>query len=77
MPYLDAGIKRSHRLLPWQRQAIADAYGAGEKVEAVAAEFQITSARVSQIGIGAGHPRRRPTKIKGLLKPVVQASTVG
>jgi hypothetical protein len=51
----DAGGKR---LQPWERQAVIDAYRDGEKLEAIAAEFNCSGAAVSQLAKRAGLPRR-------------------
>lgn len=64
--------KQTHKLQPWELQAIADAYAGGEKVEAVAAEFGVTPGRVCQIAQKNGHPCRQPRKV---LEP--QKSEVG
>jgi len=47
------------RLQDRERKAIEDAYGAGEKLEAVAVEFGVTHWAVSKIGRRAGYPPRR------------------
>lgn len=49
---------RNHRLLPWERQAIADAYEKGEKLAALAAEFRVLPTSVSRTAERAGIPRR-------------------
>ena len=51
---------KPHRLLPWQLQAIADGYRAGEKIEALAAEFGVSHSYVSQLAKHRGIVLRRP-----------------
>ena len=46
------------RLQPWERQAVIDAYRDGEKLAAIAAEFNCSDAAVSQLAKRAGLPRR-------------------
>ncbi len=67
------------KLYDWQRQAIADAFGAGEKSDSVAAEFGITRQRVGQIGQEFGHPSRgvgRP-KSKVFFNAMLSTSPIG
>lgn len=57
--------QRNKYLQGWERQAIADAYEAGEKSEAIAAEFNIHRAHVREVAKSFGHPPRpmhRPRK---------------
>ncbi len=60
------GLPSRNKYLPeWQRQAIADAYGAGEKAEAISAEFDVCLPHVREIAKAFGHPprpTRRPSK---------------
>lgn len=55
---LQTSRKPHRRLLEWEREAIAQAYKAGEKLESVAAEFGIDQSTVSRAGIRYGLPRR-------------------
>lgn len=47
-----------HRLQHWERQAIADAYESGEKVTALAAEFNVTVSCIRRVARKAGLPPR-------------------
>jgi hypothetical protein len=72
-----SGVSTNYKLAPWQRQAIADAYGNDEKTTAVAAEFGVTAQYVGQLGRRFGHKSRRvgrPPKSTRLANPVVSAS---
>lgn len=51
-------MKRSHRLLPWQRDAMVDAYLGGEKTEAIGAEFGVSAQYPGQLAKTRGHPVR-------------------
>lgn len=69
--------KKTHKLLDWERQAVGDAVGAGEKACAVAAEFAISPARAGQIAVECGYPcrpRGRPRKNKELSRMVLVSS---
>lgn len=47
--------KRNYRLLDWQRQAILDAYLAGEKVESISNEFGVDVAYPCKIAKRRGY----------------------
>lgn len=57
---------KNARLQDWEKQAIADAYVAGEKVEAVASEFAIICSHVRQVA------RRLGAKVRGPGRPPKQ-----
>ena len=57
-------VKKSYRLLPWQRQMAIELYRDNEKLEAIAAEFGCSAANVSQLARRAGLPRRLAGGIK-------------
>ena len=50
--------RRRPRLQDWEKQAIADAYAAGEKVEALGSEFFVHASRVTRIAVQFGHAMR-------------------
>lgn len=53
--------KTTRRWKPaWERQAMIDAYVAGEKVEAIAAEFDVFKTTPGNLAVRAGYKRRRP-----------------
>lgn len=54
----DHRIKSGRRLQDWERQAVIDAYRNGEKLEAIAAEFNCSGVAVSRLAQRAGLPRR-------------------
>lgn len=57
----------THRLLDWERQAIVDAYVAGEKRESIGEEFRVTPQYAAILARRNGHPPRaagRPPKQK-------------
>lgn len=54
-----SGTKKRRRLLEWEQQAIGDAYAAGEKIDAIAAEFEVPRTYPGRIAARFGHPRRR------------------
>ena len=56
--------RRYERLQEWEYEAIAQAYLAGEKLLAIAAEFDTTESAVSRIAERHGLPRR-PVSFKG------------
>ena len=56
---------KAYGLLPWQQQALLDAYLAGEKVEAIAHEFGVHVSYPRLLAKRRGHPVRpigRPPK---------------
>jgi len=67
--------KRTWRLQDWERQAILDAYCAGEKTAAIGAEFGCAANYPAFLAKAAGIARRavgRP-KTSGPAKPVLIA----
>lgn len=52
-------MKKPYHLLPWQRQAIVDAYSAGEKLDALAAEFGINRSYPGLLAARHGIPKRQ------------------
>jgi len=66
----------NRKLEPWERQAIIDAYEAGEKIEALASEFGVDLSYPRKLASRAGHKLRaigRP-KMGHLANAVVSAS---
>ena len=50
--------RRSRRLYEWERQALADAYAGGEKIEALSAEFNVHPSTVGRAAAWAGYTLR-------------------
>lgn len=56
--------RKPHNLLDWERQAIVDAYCAGEKVDAIAAEFNVSKQYPGMLAESHGRPRRKSGRPK-------------
>lgn len=50
---------KAYGLLPWQQQALIDAYLAGEKTEAIAEEFGVHVSYPRLLAKRRGHPVRQ------------------
>jgi hypothetical protein len=63
--------KKTHRLQAWEKHAIAGAYHAGEKIDAIASEFGVSPQYVGMLAERFGHKRRpngRPVKVNNQQK---------
>lgn len=62
--------KKHQRLQQWERDAIVEAYRAGEKGLSIAYEFNCDEATVGKVARRAGVPKRQHTrgKVKGPTK---------
>jgi hypothetical protein len=73
--------RKAWSLLPWQKQAIIDAYLAGDKVDAIAVEFGVVDSYPGILARRRGHPMRprrnrlthSKTRVSGALRisPVI------
>lgn len=58
-------VRKYRRLQDWEREAVAQAYLDGEKLEAVAVEFGVDQSTVHRVAMARGFPRRRAPTVVG------------
>lgn len=58
------GRKKHRYLLDWEKQALVDAYMAGEKLTSLAEEFGVDHSTISHLAKRWGCPRRPTTRHK-------------
>jgi hypothetical protein len=70
-PKRTTSVRKYRRLQDWEREAVAQAYLDGEKLEAVAVEFGVDQSTVSRVAKGRGYPRRTgPTVVERQAKQI-------